>query len=100
MIDTIRSRAVTFTMQPYSEKQLEKYINDNGLHNDVLKLAKNIGECNELSTINITEIKDMVDNIIKELDLYNVEYYKLASYGHFGRNELNLPWEKTKEFID
>lgn len=41
-----------------------------------------------------------VDNIIKELDLYNVEYYKLASYGHFGRNELNLPWEKTKEFID
>lgn len=41
-----------------------------------------------------------VDNIIKELDLYNIEYYKLASYGHFGRNELNLPWEKTKEFID
>ena len=41
-----------------------------------------------------------VDNIIKELDLYNIEYYKLAIYGHFGRNELNLPWEKTKEFID
>ena len=41
-----------------------------------------------------------VDNIIKELDLYNIKYYKLASYGHFGRNELNLPWEKTKEFID
>ena len=39
-----------------------------------------------------------VDNIIKELNLYNVEYYKVASYGHFGREELNLPWEKTKEF--
>ena len=32
------------------------------------------------------------------LNLYNVEYYKVASYGHFGREELNLPWEKTKEF--
>ena len=67
MIDTIRSRAVTFTMQPYSEKQLEKYITDNGLHNDILKLANNIGECNELSTINITEINDLVDNIITNI---------------------------------
>ena len=35
-----------------------------------------------------------VPNIIKELDLLNVKYYDVAAYGHFGRNELNLPWEK------
>ena len=38
-----------------------------------------------------------VDNIIKELDLLNPIYYDLASYGHFGRIDLNLPWEKIKE---
>ena len=35
-----------------------------------------------------------VSNIIKELDLLNVKYYDVAAYGHFGRNDLNLPWEK------
>ncbi len=39
-----------------------------------------------------------VDNIIKELNLQRPIYYQLASYGHFGREELNLLWEKTKEF--
>lgn len=38
-----------------------------------------------------------VDNIIKELDLLNPIYYRLASYGHFGRTDLDLPWEKIKE---
>ena len=38
-----------------------------------------------------------VDNIIKELDLLNPIYYDLASYGHFGRTELDLSWEKIKE---
>ena len=37
-----------------------------------------------------------VSNIIKELDLLNVEYYNVAAYGHFGRLDLNLPWEKIK----
>ena len=35
-----------------------------------------------------------VSNIIKELDLLNVNYYDVAAYGHFGRLDLNLPWEK------
>lgn len=38
-----------------------------------------------------------VSNIIKELDLQKPLYYNVASYGHFGREELNLPWEKIKE---
>ena len=38
-----------------------------------------------------------VGNIIKELDLLNIKYYDLAAYGHFGRDDLDLPWEKIKE---
>lgn len=38
-----------------------------------------------------------VDNIIKELDLLRPIYYDLASYGHFGRDDLDLPWEKIKD---
>ena len=39
-----------------------------------------------------------VDNIIKELDLKRPIYYNTAAYGHFGRTDIDLPWEKTKEF--
>ena len=42
--------------------------------------------------------------IIKEFDLRNLpkkmggEFFrKTASYGHFGRNDLNLPWERVEE---
>ncbi|MDD3369447.1 MAG: methionine adenosyltransferase [Lachnospiraceae bacterium] len=33
--------------------------------------------------------------IIKMLDLRRPIYAPTAAYGHFGRNDLNLPWEKT-----
>lgn len=33
--------------------------------------------------------------IIKELDLRRPIYKQVAAYGHFGRPELDLPWEKT-----
>jgi S-adenosylmethionine synthetase len=33
--------------------------------------------------------------IIKMLDLRRPIYKQTAAYGHFGRNELDLPWEKT-----
>ena len=39
-----------------------------------------------------------VDNIINELDLKRPIYYNTAAYGHFGRTDINLPWEKIKEF--
>ena len=35
--------------------------------------------------------------IIKALDLRRPIYQKLAAYGHFGRPELDLPWEKTNK---
>jgi S-adenosylmethionine synthetase len=33
--------------------------------------------------------------IIKSLKLRQPIYRKVAAYGHFGRLELDLPWEKT-----
>lgn len=35
------------------------------------------------------------DAIIKKLDLRKPIYAPLAVYGHYGRPELNLPWERT-----
>ena len=47
----------------------------------------------------IEEILDKVFDprpaaIIKNLDLRRPIYKQVASYGHFGRNDLDLPWEK------
>jgi len=46
------------------------------------------------------EIEDYVNSmkwdlayINKKLDLWNCQYEPLSSYGHFGRKDLNLPWE-------
>ena len=33
--------------------------------------------------------------IIHTLDLRRPIYSQVAAYGHFGRNDLDLPWEKT-----
>jgi len=33
--------------------------------------------------------------IIKELDLRRPIFRQVASYGHFGRSDLDLTWEKT-----
>ena len=44
----------------------------------------------------ITKVFDLRPGmIIKELDLRRPIYRQVAAYGHFGRPELNLPWEKT-----
>ena len=33
--------------------------------------------------------------IIRDLDLRRPIYLQTASYGHFGRHDLDLPWERT-----
>lgn len=44
--------------------------------------------------------------IIKMLDLRRPIYKQTAAYGHFGRNDLDLPWEKLdrveelKKYLD
>jgi len=44
-------------------------------------------------------VKEVFDfspsGIIKDLDLLRPIYKQTASYGHFGRDDLDLPWEKT-----
>ena len=48
----------------------------------------------ELASI-ITEVFDLRPGlIIKELDLRKPWYRKVAAYGHFGRPDLDLPWER------
>ena len=34
-------------------------------------------------------------SIIEELDLFRPIYRQTAAYGHFGRDDLDLPWERT-----
>ena len=43
-----------------------------------------------------TNFNFSVSNIINELDLQRPIYYNTASYGHFGRTDINLPWEQIK----
>ena len=46
----------------------------------------------------ITKVFDLRPGmIIKELKLRQPIYRQVAAYGHFGRKELNLPWEKTDQ---
>jgi S-adenosylmethionine synthetase len=33
--------------------------------------------------------------IIRDLNLRRPIYRQIAAYGHFGRDDLNLPWENT-----
>jgi S-adenosylmethionine synthetase len=55
---------------------------------------------NKIPEENILEIINKVfdfrvASVIESLNLLNVKYAKTAVYGHFGRDDLNLPWEKT-----
>ncbi|WP_187359441.1 methionine adenosyltransferase domain-containing protein, partial [Paraclostridium bifermentans] len=35
--------------------------------------------------------------IIRDLDLRKPMYKNVAAYGHFGRTDLDLPWERTNK---
>ena len=39
-------------------------------------------------------------NIREELSLGSVKYYELAKYGHVGRDDLKLPWEKLSHLTE
>lgn len=54
----------------------------------------------KISDEKITEIVNKIFDlrpaaIIRDLDLRRPIYAKTASYGHFGRTDIDLPWEKT-----
>ena len=50
---------------------------------------------NKLEEIILKHFDPRPAAIIKELDLLRPIYKQTSSYGHFGREELGLPWEKT-----
>ncbi len=62
----------------------------------------NTGKLDNGSLIRL--IRDNFDlrpaGIIKMLDLRRPIYKQTAAYGHFGRNDLNLPWEKLDKVED
>ncbi|MDU3335372.1 methionine adenosyltransferase domain-containing protein, partial [Paraclostridium bifermentans] len=37
--------------------------------------------------------------IIRDLDLRKPMYKNVAAYGHFGRTDLDLPWERTDKAV-
>ena len=55
------------------------------------------------ATIDEQRILDLVKNhfdlrpsaILAALDLRSPRYRQLACYGHFGRTDVDLPWERT-----
>ena len=52
-------------------------------------------EDNVLAELIVPHIDFSPDGIIKRLDLRRPIYRQTASYGHFGRDDLDLSWERT-----
>ena len=64
-----------------------------GLHN-IQRVARMYMGCLLYTSEIIRENFDLRPaGIIKMLDLRRPIYKQTAAYGHFGRNDLNLPWE-------
>ena len=47
--------------------------------------------------VELLKIRPIFEEIIKELDLRRPIYKQTAAYGHFGRTDLDLPWEKLNK---
>ena len=95
-----------------------RYVAKNIVYNNLcdiceISVSYTIGNSNPISInietygtnkVSLEEIYDFVyqnfdfkvSNIINELELKKVAYYNIASYGHFGRTDIELPWEKIK----
>ena len=60
----------------------------------------NTGKCDNAELVNL--IRNNFDltpsGIIKYLNLLDVNYERLATYGHMGRTDLGVSWECTKKF--
>lgn len=70
------SQPVSIMINTYNSNKIEE--------NKILEIINN---CFDLS----------VEGIIKQLDLLRPIYKQTACYGHFGRDDLDLPWEKTNK---
>ena len=64
-----------------------------------------IGECTVFSDDTLSEIVTETFDlrpaaIIDSLNLRRPIYRQLAAYGHMGRTDLDLPWEKTDKAVE
>ena len=70
-----------------------------GVANPVSIMVDTFGTGKVDDKILVTLVKEHFDlrpaAIIKRLDLRRPIYKQTAAYGHFGRNDLDLPWERT-----
>ena len=57
-------------------------------------IAATTGDYRNMKTGVKTNDVEAWEGIIKMLDLRRPIYKQTAAYGHFGRNDLDLPWEK------
>lgn len=101
----------------YALRHIAKNVVASGLADKCeIQIAYAIGRCEPISVAIDTFNTNHVDNdvilkairenfdltpagIIKRLDLTTPRYYKLASFGHFGRLDLDLPWERL-DYVD
>ncbi len=70
-----------------------------------VSIAVNTDGTGRLSNEQLEEIVGQVFDlrpgaIVKNLELRRPIYRKVAAYGHFGRPELDLPWERTSKVGD
>ncbi|MEA2647281.1 MAG: S-adenosylmethionine synthetase [Chloroflexota bacterium] len=97
----------------YAARWVAKNIVAAGLaHRCEVQLAYAIGVVKPVSvridtygteTVDVEKIHDLVDHhfdlspfgIMKDLDLRRPIFKQTAAYGHFGRSDLDLPWERT-----
>ncbi len=54
----------------------------------------------ELIDIVKKHFKLRVNDFIKDLDLFNQEYCKTSTYGHVGREDINVSWEKKDKVLE
>lgn len=52
--------------------------------------------CSDITSRLRREFDLRPQGIIDALDLLRPIYYPTAAYGHFGRTDLNLPWEVVR----
>ena len=101
----------------YALRHIAKNVVASGLADKCeIQIAYAIGKCEPISIMVDTFNTNHVDNdvilaaikenfdltpagIINRLDLTTPRYSKLASHGHFGRLDLDLPWERL-DYVD
>lgn len=72
-LDTVRSRSVTFQMQPYNQEELTSYIDSQNRHisdgdkHFILSVSNNISDIQKLLTSDISEFSEYVNLVIDKI---------------------------------